>query len=260
MELTFLGTRGEIELRSPRHRRHSSLLVRHGDMRIMIDCGADWLERVRSIAPTAIMITHAHAGHAAGLAKGAPCPVYATQETLDLLRRYPLTDVRRLPSGKSVRLGALTFKAFPVRHSIRAPTVGYRVCAKGASVFYLPDVAELPDPSSALHGVEVYVGDGATVTRSMVRRKSGTLIGHAPITLQLGWCEKAGVRQAIFTHCGSGIVRGQARRLDELVRRLGCEHGIDARLACDGDRLSFNGHPTFAAPAAIARRRCRPWA
>jgi phosphoribosyl 1,2-cyclic phosphodiesterase len=204
MELTFLGTRGEIELRSPCHRRHSSLLVCQSDIRIMIDCGTDWLERVRSVAPTAIVLTHAHADHAAGLAKGAPCPVYATQETLSLLRRYPLTDVRRLPLGKSVRLGGLTFRAFPAQHSIRAPAVGYRVCGHGTCVFYLPDVAELPDPSRALRGVKVYIGDGATVTRSMVRRKGGTPIGHASIAVQLGWCEQAGVRRAIFTHLRIG--------------------------------------------------------
>ena len=74
IELTFIGTRGEISIRSRRHRRHSSLLVHYGDTRIMIDCGADWLGRLRAVAPTAIVLTHAHADHAAGLAVGAPCP------------------------------------------------------------------------------------------------------------------------------------------------------------------------------------------
>ena len=45
--------------------------------------------------------------------------------------------------------------------------------------------------------------------------------------------------RTIFTHCGSQIVRGDARRLDVLIRRLGRDHGIDARLAYDGDRLPF---------------------
>jgi len=85
IELTFLGTRGELKIRSRRHRRHSSLLVHCGDTRMMIDCGADWLGRLRAIAPTAILLTHAHPDHAAGLAEGAPCPVYATKKTLNLL-------------------------------------------------------------------------------------------------------------------------------------------------------------------------------
>jgi len=103
----------------------------------------------------------------------------------------------------------------------------------------VPDVAGLPNASDALRKVNVYIGDGATIQRSMVRHKGGTLIGHAPITVQLGWCKKAGVRHAIFTHCGSPIVRGETRMLNASVQGLGREHSIDARLACDGDRLFF---------------------
>jgi hypothetical protein len=43
MELTFLGTRGEIERRTRRHRMHTSLMVSHRGARVMIDCGLDWL-------------------------------------------------------------------------------------------------------------------------------------------------------------------------------------------------------------------------
>ena len=32
----------------------------------MIDCGADWLKRLPCVAPTAIVITHAHPDHAFG--------------------------------------------------------------------------------------------------------------------------------------------------------------------------------------------------
>jgi len=39
VNLTFLGTRGEIEARTRRHRMHTSLLVSHRGARVMIDCG-----------------------------------------------------------------------------------------------------------------------------------------------------------------------------------------------------------------------------
>ena len=171
IELTFLGTRGEIKIRSRRHRRHSSLLVHYGDTRIMIDCGTDWLGRLRAIAPTAIVLTHAHPDHASGLAEGAPCPVYATKETLDLLHRYPIHHQNRMLPRKPVTIGGIRFEAFPVRHSIRAPTVGYRVSVRNCSFFYSPDVAELRNVSAALGGIDIYIGDGATMRRSMVRKK-----------------------------------------------------------------------------------------
>ena len=239
MTLTFVGTRGEIEFRSRRHRRHMRCSFSMTTPEIVVDSGADRLGQIRTIAPTAIVLTHAHPDHAAGLAEGAPCPVYATQETLDLLHRYPIGDRRKILLRKAVTIGGLRFEAFPVQHSIRAPAIGYRVSAKRSCFFYVPDVAALPSASEALRGVNVYIGDGATVRRSMVRKKNGTLVGHAPITAQLRWCEEAGVRHAIFTHCGSTVVREDARRLNALLRRLGCENGVDARLACDGDRLSF---------------------
>lgn len=239
LKLTFLGTRGEIEVRSRRHRRHSALLIEHGNARIMIDCGVDWLGRLQAIAPVAVVLTHAHPDHAGGLANGAPCPVYATSETLRLLGRFPIPDRRVIAARKPVAIGGVTLEAYRVEHSIRAPAVGYRVTANTASFFYLPDVARLPHPAQALRGVDLYIGDGATLRRSMVRMKHGALIGHAPVTTQLEWCAKAHLHRAIFTHCGSPIVRGAARAVTATVRELGRGYGIDARLACDGDVLSF---------------------
>jgi phosphoribosyl 1,2-cyclic phosphodiesterase len=205
----------------------------------MIDCGADWLHVLPAIAPTAIVLTHAHPDHASGLAQGAPCPVYATRETRDLLHGFPVCDWRRMPTRRAVEIGGMSFKAYAVGHSIRAPAVGYRVSAAGRSLFYLPDVAWLPNSSHVLQGVDVYIGDGASLTRPLVRRRPGTLIGHAAIVTQLDWCRGAHVRQAVFSHCGSQVTGGDARRLNALLRRLGRERDVNARFACDGLRLTF---------------------
>jgi phosphoribosyl 1,2-cyclic phosphodiesterase len=215
----------------------------------MIDCGADWRGRLRAIAPTAIVLTHAHRDHAGGLADGAPCPIYATKRTLELLRSFPICDRREMPLRRSIVIDGVTFKAHPVEHSIRAPAVGYRVSVGRSIFFYVPDIASLPDAAAALHGIGVYIGDGATLRRSMVRQRDEALIGHAPIVAQLDWCANAGVKRAIFTHCGSAIVRGDAGRLNELLDRLGRERGMKARLANDGDRLSCYGGAVWDWPA-----------
>jgi phosphoribosyl 1,2-cyclic phosphodiesterase len=245
--LVFLGTRGEIPVRSRRHRRHSSLLVEHASVRIMIDCGTDWRSRVHSIQPTFIVLTHGHPDHAWGLADGAPCPVYATQATLELIADYPIREPRLMPQRTATQVGGIGFEAFPVDHSTRAPAVGYRVTVAQHCFFYVPDVVAIHDRHAALHGAGFYIGDGATIQRSMVRRRDGALIGHAPITTQLGWCEKEGVRQAVFTHCGSEIVKGDERRLGALVRRGASERGVDARIAYDGLQVSLAANTSSTA-------------
>ena len=205
----------------------------------MIDCGADWLRKLKSVAPSAILLTHAHPDHAFGLARGAACPVFATEETWALLSRYPIADRRLVQPGRTFTIGGIRFKPVAVQHSLRAPAVGYRVSANGVSFFYVPDVALIPDSAKALRGVSLYIGDGATMVRSMVRQRGQVAIGHASIVAQLCWCEAAGVKRAIFTHCGSGIVRHKARAMNARISKLGKEHGIEASIAHDRLTLSL---------------------
>jgi hypothetical protein len=154
---------------------------------------------------------------------------------------FPVRDWRRMPLGRAVVIGGVTFKVYPVQHSVRAPAVGYRVSAEGNSFFYLPDVAWLPNASHALRGIGVYIGDGAAITHPMIWPRGKALIGHATMAAQLHWCQRAHVREAVFTHCGSQVVDGDARRLNAVLRHLGHQRDIDARLACDGYRLVFTG-------------------
>ena len=240
LKLTFLGTRGNIEPRTERHRMHTSLLVGYYDTEVMIDCGQDWRGRLDEIGPGAVVVTHAHPDHAWGLKDGADCPVYATAEAWEELDGYPLNQRQTVVAREPFEVGTLTFEAFPVEHSLRAPAVGYRVTAGPVTVFYVPDVAWIPDREAALEDVKVYIGDGATLTRSMVRRKDDKIYGHVPVRAQLTWCQKEGVPRCIVTHCGSGIVKNEAEsaaKLDELAQ----ERGVEARIAHDGLEVVLRG-------------------
>jgi len=194
----------------------------------------DWLGRFQRLRPHAIVLTHAHPDHAFGLRDSAPCPVYATRRTWQLISCFPIADRHVLPLRRETRIDGVRFRPIPVFHSITAPAVGFRIAAGRSCVFYAPDIAHLPDAPRALRGVELYIGDGATVTRPMVWPVKGQVIGHAPIRRQLGWCRRAGVARAVFTHCGSGIVKADARVAARTVASLGEQAGVEASIARDG--------------------------
>ncbi len=235
MKLTFLGTRGYIDAANARHRRHSALLVSYYHTRVMVDCGADWRGEIAEIGPDAIILTHAHPDHAFGLEDGADCPVYATADTWSSIEDYPIRERAEVTPRQPVDMGdGLTFEAFPVMHSLRAPAVGYRIAAGSETVFYVPDVVDVEERDEALAGVGLFIGDGATLTRSMVRRKDDKLFGHTTVRAQLGWCQKAGIPRALFTHCGSEIVEGDERTIGPKVKAMGRERGVDAAIAHDG--------------------------
>lgn len=203
----------------------------------MIDCGADWLGKLDEVNPDAIVITHAHPDHAGGLKGGVPCPVYAPAETWSRIHCGPIADQVVVRPRLRFELFGIEFEAFPVEHSVRAPAVGYRITAGRRTVFYVPDLVRILDQSEALRGIAVYIGDGASITRPILRRRGKSVIGHASIRTQLQWCGKEGVHRAIFSHCGSEIVTGQPEAVAAKVRTLGLSAGVDAAVAHDGLKI-----------------------
>lgn len=220
---------------------HSSAKISYYETEVVVDCGADWPGKMMEWGVDAIVVTHAHPDHAFGLKDGAPCPVFATEAAWETMAEFKIQEQRIMPEREKLQISStegsapIGFEAFPVLHSTRAPAVGYRISAGRVNVFYVPDVAWIEDRSTALSGVQLYIGDGATVERSMVRKPGDVIIGHAPIRTQLTWCQKLGVPRAIFTHLGSEIVEGEESRIAAKIRRLANERKLEeAEVAHDG--------------------------
>ena len=238
MKLTFLGTRGEIEARTPRHSMHTSLLVEYRGGRVMIDAGADWRDAIHELRPRphGVVITHAHPDHAWGLEAGSPAPVWATEEAWEAMKEYAIEEDSRhrvLPRAP-FEIRGITFEAFPVEHSIRAPAVGYRITAGRVTVWYGPDLVYIHEREDALEGCRIYIGDGATMTQSFVRRRGKALVGHTPVRTQLTWCQKEGVPRAIISHCGKEIVEADEATITEQLQDMAEDRGVRAELAHDG--------------------------
>lgn len=238
MRLDFLGTRGYVKARTERHFRHASCLVTWRDTRMIIDLGEDWLDEAPKLRADAILVTHAHPDHAWGLKNGAGSPVWATAESWESMRGFAIEERRVVTPGKRGRVGGITFEAFTVEHSTRAPAVGYRLTAGGAAVFYVPDLVYIHERADALRGLDAYVGDGATVRRSFVRKRGEALIGHAPVQTQLTWCRKEGVPLAVISHCGSQIVAGDEPAVLANIEAMARERGVEVLVAYDGMHLN----------------------
>jgi phosphoribosyl 1,2-cyclic phosphodiesterase len=234
MKLLFLGTRGNIEARTPQHFRHTVLSVGHQGRRVIIDCGGDWLMESRHWDADAIVITHAHPDHVDGLKRGAPCPVFATRETWKIIGRFPIEQRFIVRPRRPMRIGGITIEAFGVEHSLRAPAVGYRITAGDVAIFYCPDLVYIHRRQAALMAIAAYIGDGATISRPFVRRRGRRLIGHAPVGTQLAWCQTAGVPRAMITHCGTQIVTADRTTLKTQVAALSRKYKLRVQVADDG--------------------------
>jgi phosphoribosyl 1,2-cyclic phosphodiesterase len=242
--IRFPGTRAYVDAASDQHRRHSALAIDGPAGRLLIDCGQDWLGRLAELRPDAILLTHAHPDHAFGLQNGAPCPVWATADTWADLKRYPVAAGGTIQARTPVTLMGVRVEAFPVAHSTRCPTVAYRIQAPGGgAVLYASDVVHIPDRQEAFSACALYIGDGTSLTRSLVRKAGGSLVGHAPVRQQLTWCRKAGVPDALFTHNGRPTIQDPDTARATL-QELAEARGLRARLSCDGTTVDWPAPPT----------------
>jgi ribonuclease BN (tRNA processing enzyme) len=244
VRLHFHGTKGYVEESSPSHSGHSAFTIEADGFRLLCDFGENRKGLLGGIRPDAIFVSHAHPDHAWGLREGTDAPVFASAITHELLAEMPLAERIVLDPAQRVRVGPFRLTSFPVVHSIRCPGIGARIEVSGRVVVYSGDIVAFHAQAEALADAWLYVGDGSSLTASLVRRHpSGALLGHTTVRAQLGWLAKAGVPRAVFSHFGSGPIGMGDEDLSEALSALAADRapGCEVFAAKDGLELEFGG-------------------
>ncbi len=217
--LTFLGTRAEVEEKTEAHFYHSSLLLqvlKPYPFRLLIDYGRIHAFDLSILKPDALLITHAHPDHYLWTLEevNSAVPVYLTQETLNYGSFLPVNPQLIIPY-QIISLGPLEILPYRVIHSIRCPTVGFKIWLPNDKILvYNPDLVDIIAKENILPKVDYYLGDGSTVKSNLIRRKGEILLGHTRIPTQINWCKKFGIKNIIFTHIGQDTMK----RENDLVK------------------------------------------
>ncbi len=202
-------------------RTRTSVFVRYGDQRILIDtspelrlqCVANGIDAI-----DAILFTHHHADHVVGLddlrrfnwlmKRYMTC--YGTERTLDRIRRMfayafepapdsphskPNLELRTITS-EPIQIGDRTILPIPMMHG-RLPVLGFRF----GNFAYCTDCSFIPDESmERLTGLDVLILDALRRTPHPT---------HFNLEQAIDWAGRIGAKQTYFTHIAHELKHDQ---------------------------------------------------
>jgi phosphoribosyl 1,2-cyclic phosphate phosphodiesterase len=231
------GHWGECDPAEPRNRRQrtSALIEAPDGTRLLVDCGPDLRMQLlgnRIPGCDAVLLTHAHADHIAGIddlrgvnrAIGRVLPVFASKVTLDEVQaRFgyafrpatngfyrPALEGRTVVPGETIRVGPMAVELFDQDHVVMR-TLGLRI----GGFAYTTDVLSFPLESfERLRGLDTWIVGCMTARTNPV---------HANLDQVLDWAAELRPRRMILTH------QGDTMDYAKVSARLpaGVEMGVD---------------------------------
>ena len=209
---------GKCDPSNPKNRRQRcAILVEKDGFNLLVDAGPDIRNQLLAAGNPrihAVLITHTHADHVAGLddlrtfywPDRIKIPVYGTTSTLDELKsRFyylfvknersptyfePSLEVNQISPGDRLEIGGIDVKVLRQFHG-RIESLGFVFDEK---LGYSTDVVDMPEESFAeLHDLHTWIVEGLRATEHQA---------HAHFDLTFSWIERLKPQMAYLTHLG----------------------------------------------------------
>ena len=214
----------------------------------------------KHVKPRFVLLDHIHEDAVGGLHELTPMKpiVFTTKEIWEYIRWHvkaiskqdkPFEEIynferRILPSLKTIKLGNFVIKPLIILHSSKGQpdTMAYLIKLDDRLILNVTDIYDLPRKEKILKDVDIYIGDGASLTRDIGEQ-------HRSIEDQIEWLKDAGVSRAFFTQIG------HVGKTHEDLNKWLQERMPNAQALYDGAEIYLGGsNPSAVFPEKLARR------
>lgn len=240
----------EAEAGGKSRRNFTSTLFGIGGEHLLIDAPRGILDMVgaRGAKPKYVLLEYGHENIVGGLheLRGLKPVVFATKEVWAFIRRHykelsqqkgkfeEIYNFKRfvVTPGQPFKMGAFTVTSVPVAHGKPGATaLGFKVQFGGKTVWHGSSVLSIPSLEGALKGVDVYIGDGTSLSGGK---------GHASMESQIRWAQEADIPKIFFTQVGH--LEKTYEELNETLKGI----APNAVALFDGDEVSLGGSNPLA--------------
>lgn len=210
----------------------------------------------KQVKPKYVLIEHIHEDVLGGLhnLKLLNPSVFATKEVWAWLRSHYKSISKQegdfediygfqryiIKPGQGFTLGD-SFSVIPVQveHAKEddPEALGFKIMIGDKTIWHSSDVLDIPDRKRVLSDVDIYIGDGAALSRNI---PGGDEYGHTSMEEQLKWAKEAEIEQIYFTQIGH--VR---KTHDELEKEVS-EIAPNANIMFDGMEIDIAGNTAAA--------------
>lgn len=195
MDVKILGSRANTKLSSPKHMKHSGVLV---DDKILLDLGE---EEYLNYKPDYIFITHLHPDHAYFVEnniENIKIPIFAPEAP----NNEGLIEI----SNKTMNFDAYKITPIPTHHSKLVESQAYIIEKNKSKLLYTGDLIWI---DKKFHDINIVITDGSYYRKGgLIRKDNETrkIYGHNGIKDLIKLFEDF-TNHIVFTHLGSWFYR-----------------------------------------------------